>query len=73
LFGAPVPNYFSLLESEVDDITQISQEENDILIADFTEKEVYDAIMQMKKIRLRDLMGFPHNFTKLFGTLLNLI
>jgi hypothetical protein len=49
LFGAPVQNYVSLVETKTTDIPQISQEENDILIANFTEKEVYEAIMQMKK------------------------
>jgi hypothetical protein len=66
LFGAPAPNYFSLLESEVDDITQISQEENDILIADFAEKEVYDAIMQMKKNKAPGPDGFPADFYQTF-------
>jgi hypothetical protein len=48
LFGAPAQNYFSLIETEIGDIPQMSEEENNILIADFAEKEVYDAIMQMK-------------------------
>jgi hypothetical protein len=34
-------------ESIIHNIPQLSQEENDILIADFSEKEIYDAIMQM--------------------------
>jgi hypothetical protein len=39
----------TLDESFTTDIPQIFLEENDILIADFTEKVVYEAIMQMKK------------------------
>jgi hypothetical protein len=51
-------------ESIIHDIPQLSQEENDILIADFSEKEIYDAIMQMEKTKLRDRMVFRLNFTK---------
>jgi hypothetical protein len=36
-------------ESVTYDIPQVSHEENTILYADFTEKEVFEAIMQMKK------------------------
>jgi hypothetical protein len=45
LFWAPIKNYFSMRESDKADIPQISEEENIILAADFTEKEVYEAIM----------------------------
>jgi hypothetical protein len=37
LFGPPSENHFSLVEEEINDIPQLSQEENEILIADFTE------------------------------------
>jgi hypothetical protein len=37
LFGAPVPNHFSMSESDKADIPQLSEEENKILTADFTE------------------------------------
>jgi hypothetical protein len=47
LFGEPTPNNFSMIESEIHDIPQLSEEENSILIAGFNEKEVHDAIMQM--------------------------
>lgn len=60
------------MESEINDSPWISQEENNILIANFSEKEVYDAIMQMeKKLKARDQMGFPWSFTKSFGRLLS--
>jgi hypothetical protein len=49
LFGAPCPDHFSLRESEKADIPQLSNDENKILFADFTEQEVFDAIMQMEK------------------------
>jgi hypothetical protein len=38
-----------MVESVNHDIPQLSQEENDILVKDFSEKEVFDAIMQMEK------------------------
>jgi hypothetical protein len=36
-------------QSEMADISQLSDEESNILFADFTEQEEYDAIMQMEK------------------------
>jgi hypothetical protein len=47
LFGPPSESGCTMRESIIHDIPQLSQEENDILIADFSEKEIYDAIMQM--------------------------
>jgi hypothetical protein len=47
LFGPPDKNFFTMIESETSDIPQLSEEEYSILIADFTHKEVFDAIMQM--------------------------
>jgi hypothetical protein len=48
LFGDPITNSFSLMEERTEDIPQLSNEENDLLTADFTEKEVLHAISQMK-------------------------
>jgi hypothetical protein len=36
LFGDPDHNTFSMMEQQVEDIPQLSAEENDILTADFT-------------------------------------
>jgi hypothetical protein len=69
LFGAPSQNNFSMIESEINDIPQLSEEENNILFANFSEKEVHDAIMQIKKIRHWDRMVSRLNFTKDFGIL----
>jgi hypothetical protein len=44
LFRAPTENNFILREDLVADIPQLSTEENNILIVDFTEEEVFDAI-----------------------------
>jgi exonuclease III len=66
LFGAPVPNHFSMSESDKADIPQLSEEENKILTADFTEQEVYDAIMQMEKNKAPGPDGFPAEFYQTF-------
>jgi hypothetical protein len=59
LFGAPAKNNFTLREDLVADIPQLTQEENDILIAEFTEEEVFDAIFQMEHNKAPGLDGFP--------------
>ena len=44
LFGAPEDSFVALDESRVDDIPQLATDENGILTAQFSEKEVFDAI-----------------------------
>jgi hypothetical protein len=44
-FGATTQNNFTMIESEIEDIPQLSDEENKILSNGFTKKEVYEAIM----------------------------
>jgi hypothetical protein len=51
-----------MIESEIDDIPELSQEENRILTAGFTEKEVYDTIMQMEKNKAPGPDGFLAEF-----------
>ena len=70
LFGEPEKNYFSLVESNTTDIPQISAQENAILTADFTEKEVYEAIMQMKRNKAPGPDGFPAEFYQTFWELI---
>jgi hypothetical protein len=48
------------------DIPQVSDEENSILSADFIEKEVYEAVMQMKKNKAPRPDGFPAEFYQSF-------
>jgi hypothetical protein len=55
---------FSLDESRVDDIVQVSQEENDLLIQPFTVDEVQEAIFQMEHNKAPGLDGFPVEFYK---------
>jgi hypothetical protein len=62
LFGPPINNSFTLVESETSDVPQISEEENAILTAPFTEKEVYDALMQMDRNKAPGPDGFPAEF-----------
>jgi hypothetical protein len=48
LFGAPEEVNFSMDESRTDDITQVSVEENNLLVVEYSEKEVRKAISQME-------------------------
>jgi hypothetical protein len=60
LFGAPPQNHFTLLEERVEDIPQLAPDEKDLLSANFTEIEVEEAIMQMKKNKAPGLVVVGH-------------
>jgi hypothetical protein len=62
LFGEPAPNNFSMIETKIDDIPQLSGEENRILTSGFTEKEIHDAIMPMEKNKASGPDGFSVEF-----------
>ena len=64
LFGAPAENYVALDESMVDDIPQLKDEENEVITAPFSEKEVFDAISQMENNKAPGPDGFPAEFYK---------
>ena len=49
---------------------QLSAADNDILVAPFSEKEVFDAIAQMKNNKAPGPDGFRSSFTKSARTLL---
>jgi hypothetical protein len=70
LFGPPIDSHFSLLESMNPDIPQLSNEENDILTADFIVKEVYEAILNMEKNKAPGPDGFPAEFYQTFWEIL---
>jgi hypothetical protein len=70
LFGRPERNNFSLLESMTEDIPQVSDVENELLTADFLEKEVRDAIFQMKHNKAPGPDGFPAEFYQVFWSLI---
>jgi hypothetical protein len=50
------------MEERIEDILQLSNEENDLLTVDFTEKEVLYAISQMKLNKAPGPDGFPADF-----------
>jgi hypothetical protein len=66
LFGAPPQNHFTLLEGRIDDIPQLSSDEKNLLSADFTEMEVKEVVMQMKKNKAPGPDGFPAEFYQVF-------
>ena len=51
----------SLDEFRIENVPQLTAVENDILAAPFTEKEVFEAISQMKNKRLPAWMDFRLN------------
>jgi mannosylglycoprotein endo-beta-mannosidase len=66
LFGQPENNDFSMNETEVDDITQLSAMENEVLTAGFTEEEVFYAISQMEHNKPPGPDGFPVEYYQHF-------
>jgi hypothetical protein len=52
LFGDPDHNTFSMMEQQVEDIPQLSAEENDILTADFTREELFMLSLVWSKVKL---------------------
>jgi hypothetical protein len=59
LFDPPTPSSFSLDESRVDDIEQVSHEENELLTRSFSMDEVREAIFQMEHNKAPRSDGFP--------------
>jgi hypothetical protein len=66
LFWIPEQTEIALMEAQIHDIPQVSDEENDILIADFTENEVREAIFQMEHNKTFGPHGFPAEFYQVF-------
>ena len=60
----------SLDESRTEDVPQLSAADNDILVAPFSEKEVFDAIAQMKNNKAPGPMDSRQSSIKSAGTLL---
>jgi hypothetical protein len=48
-----------MVEDQIDDISQVTESENDILISAFMEDEVKHAIFQMEHNKASDPGGFP--------------
>jgi len=70
LFGPSKKNIFSMDESRTGDIPQVTDQENERLTADFTEKEVRGAIFQMKHNKALELDGFLAEFNQVFWSLI---
>ena len=68
LFGSPESNHFTLDETHTEDIPQVSDLDNEILSAAFSENEIREAIFQMNTIRHLGRMGSQLNFINTFGT-----
>ena len=58
MFGLPEDNFVSLDESRIEDVPQLVEDENDILTTPLTEKEVFEAISQMKNTKAPGPDGF---------------
>jgi hypothetical protein len=66
LFGQPVESDISLEESRIDDIPQVTENENEILTAPFTMDEIKDAVFQMEHNKAPRPDGFPAEFYHVF-------
>jgi hypothetical protein len=66
LFGHTEDDHLSLDEQVTKDIQQVSPEENEMLIAVFMEKEVKEALFQMKHNKAPGPNGFLAEFYQIF-------
>jgi hypothetical protein len=66
LVGPSSASNVYLDESRLNDIPQVSAIENDLLIANFTEEEVREAIFQMVHNKAPGPDGFPPKFYQVF-------
>jgi hypothetical protein len=66
LFGSSNQEGISLNENIIHDITQVSAEDNEMLTSPFTEKEVKEAIFEMKPNKAPGPDGFPAEFYQRF-------
>jgi hypothetical protein len=70
LFGCPDRGMLSLNESSVEDIPKVTGEESEGLVEEFSEKEVRDAIFQMKHNKAPGPDGFSVEFYQVFWSLI---
>jgi hypothetical protein len=66
LFGTPQENSITLDEERRDDIPQVSEEENMVLMANFSEQEVKRRYYKWNIINHQAEMGFRLNSNKCF-------
>jgi hypothetical protein len=67
LFGAPEDSSVIMMEDRINDIPQLSVQENELLSKTFTEDEVLAAINQMEHNKSPGPDGFPAEFYQKFG------
>jgi len=60
----------TLMENQILDIPQVSQEENDVLISEYTENEVKDVVFQMEHNKALGPDDFPVKFYQVFWNLI---
>jgi hypothetical protein len=66
LFGPHIQNSFSLDETLRHDIPQVSEEENEVLVAPFSEEEVKAAVFDMEHNKAPGPDGFSAEFYQFF-------
>jgi hypothetical protein len=66
LFGEPEEGNLSLDDTMIDDIPQVSPEENAFLTAPYTEEEIKKAVFQMEHNKAPGPDGFPAEFYQTF-------
>jgi hypothetical protein len=66
LFGEPEEGHFSIDESRMANIPQVSVEESNLLTSPYSEGEVKKAIFQMEHSKAPDPDGFPAKFYQTF-------
>lgn len=64
LFGESQSNHFFLNEDIREDIPQVLERENEVLTAEFSEKEIKAALLQMEPNKAPGPDGFPMEFYK---------
>jgi hypothetical protein len=70
LFGSSEAGRLSLNESLVEDIPQVTNIESEMLVAEFSKKEIREAIFQMKHNKAPRPDGFPAEFYHVFWSLI---
>ena len=58
------------MEDQTHDIHQVTQEENDVLVAEFTETEVREVVFQLEHNKATGPDGFPVEFYQVFWSLI---
>jgi mannosylglycoprotein endo-beta-mannosidase len=72
LFGSPEEGNFSMDETRIDDIPQVSTKENSLLTAPYSEEEVKKVVFQMEHNKAPGPDGFPAKFYQNFWEVIKL-